>query len=120
MINAGKESLALDLETPDGAVELRSLLASTDLVIEDIGLFDGDAAPLSWEEAVNVNASLVALSLSPFGWTRRVGCGSSKGVTIRTDQQQARRLAELSRHWKSGTGTAYSNMSRSSPISCCS
>jgi crotonobetainyl-CoA:carnitine CoA-transferase CaiB-like acyl-CoA transferase len=68
-INAGKESLALDVETPDGVVELRSLLASTDLVIEDVGLFDGDTAPLRWEEAVNVNASLVALSVTPFGTT---------------------------------------------------
>ena len=81
VINAGKELLALDVETQGGVAELRALLASTDLVIEDIGLFDGDAAPLRWEETANANPSLVALSVSPFGTTGPYALRPSSDLT---------------------------------------
>ncbi len=81
VINAGKESLELDVETPDGALGLRTLLASTDLVIEDVGLFDGAAAPVRWEEAVDANASLIGLSVSPFGTTGPYALRPSSDLT---------------------------------------
>jgi crotonobetainyl-CoA:carnitine CoA-transferase CaiB-like acyl-CoA transferase len=69
VINAGKESLDLDVETASGVADLRGLAETSQLIIEDVGILDGDGAPLPWAVAADANPSLIAVSVTPFGAT---------------------------------------------------
>ena len=69
VINAGKETISLAVGTPEGDAGLRELVASCDVVVEDVGLFDGSPPPLPWAEAGERSPGLVAVTVSPFGST---------------------------------------------------
>ena len=69
VINAGKETISLAVGTPEGDAGLRELVASCDVVVEDVGLFDGSPPPLPWAEARERSPGLVAVTVSPFGST---------------------------------------------------
>ncbi len=68
VINARKELITFTVGTPDDAA-LRELVWSCDVVVEDVGLFDGSSSLLSWAEARERNPGIVAVTVTPFGST---------------------------------------------------
>jgi crotonobetainyl-CoA:carnitine CoA-transferase CaiB-like acyl-CoA transferase len=67
VINAGKDTLALDLQTPQGLQDIRDLLRDARLLIEDVGMLDGPNPLMPWRNLHPLNPKLTALSVSPFG-----------------------------------------------------
>ena len=96
-LNAGKRSAVIDLDDPEGRNRFRSLAATADLVIEDLGAGTVESMGLGHTELVKANQSIVLLSISPWGrggpWDQRpaneftlqswVGSTHSRGIPMR-------------------------------------
>ena len=65
--NAGKRSVVIDLETTEGAAELRRLAAGADALIEsaDLGLMD--RLGVGYEQLHGLNPALEYVTITPFG-----------------------------------------------------
>ena len=93
-LNAGKRSVALELDDPEGRRRLLELAATADLVVEDLGAGEVESMGLGHAELSEGNPSLVLLSISPWGrggpWDQRpaneftlqawVGSTHSRGI----------------------------------------
>lgn len=93
-LNAGKRSVAIDLDDPEGRDRFRALAATADLVVEDMGAGVVESMGLGHAELADHNPSLVLLSISPWGrggpWDQRpaneftlqawVGSTHSRGI----------------------------------------
>ena len=66
-LNAGKESLVLDLDASEGQARLRGLAAAADVLLESAGLDAMAARGLGFEELHDLHPALVYASHSPFG-----------------------------------------------------
>lgn len=66
-LSAGKRSVLLDLETDRGRMELRDLLASADIFIEDVPVADKARFELEPDDVSSRWPDLVHLSVLPFG-----------------------------------------------------
>ena len=74
-LNAGKGSVTIDLETPDGHEALLKLVAETDLILDDHKPEDAVRLAITAEELRAHNPSVVVASLTHFGtsgpWANR-------------------------------------------------
>lgn len=68
-VNRGKESIALDLKTPDDLAVARRLVARADVLVENYRPRVMGRLGLGWAEAQAVNPGLVYCSVSGFGHT---------------------------------------------------
>src|SRR5262249_11478318 len=67
--NAGKQSIVVDLKSPDGAALARDLAAKCDVVVENFRPGVMDKLGLSYEALAAANPALVYCSISGFGQT---------------------------------------------------
>ena len=65
--NRGKRSVAIDFSTPEGAAQVRRLVASADVLIENFKLGGLRKYGLDWESLKSVNPALVYCSITGFG-----------------------------------------------------
>ena len=65
--NTGKKSVLLDWHTPDGMAQLRSLVASADVLIEDWTLPLRERLGIATDAFTSDNPALVELCVTPFG-----------------------------------------------------
>jgi crotonobetainyl-CoA:carnitine CoA-transferase CaiB-like acyl-CoA transferase len=65
--NRGKKSLGLDLNTPEGQLTLRELVARVDIVIEGIVPNMSDGSLVNYEEACLTNPGLIHCTISGYG-----------------------------------------------------
>lgn len=93
-LNAGKRSVVIDLDGPEGRDRFLELAASADLVVEDLGAGVVESMGLGHSQLAERNPSLVLLSISPWGrggpWDQRpsneftlqawVGSTHSRGI----------------------------------------
>ncbi|MCY3637175.1 MAG: CoA transferase [bacterium] len=93
-LNAGKRSVVVDLDDPEGHDRFLALAATADLVVEDLGAATVEAMGLGHAALSEANPSLVMLSISPWGrggpWDQRpaneftlqswVGSTHSRGI----------------------------------------
>lgn len=68
-INRGKRSVTIDISTPQGQALIRSLVAKSDVLIENYKAGDLKRYGLDYEEMRKVNPSLVYCSITGFGQT---------------------------------------------------
>jgi len=68
-LNAGKESLILDVKNPEDQTLLRAMLAKADVFIQNIRPGALDRIGFSWEEVRILNPRLVMCSISGYGNT---------------------------------------------------
>ena len=68
-LNTNKRSVCLDLETSEGRQSFRDLLASADILIENMSPAWKRAHELDWARVQALNSQLVMISISPFGQT---------------------------------------------------
>ena len=67
ILNRNKESIALDWESEEGATELKKLLTSADVFIEDWGPGKAEALGLGYDQLTRHNPRLSYCAISPFG-----------------------------------------------------
>ncbi|MEW1863291.1 CoA transferase [Streptomyces sp. NPDC088194] len=67
--NLGKRSVALDLDTPAGQADLRTLAGTADVVIDSRPRGYLDARGVGYEDLATVNAGLIWARITPFGDT---------------------------------------------------
>ncbi len=67
LLNAGKHSCEVDLKSPAGQRQVRHLLASSDIVVENFGVGVMARLGLSYEQARLVRPDVIMLSLSGLG-----------------------------------------------------
>ena len=67
--NAGKRSLALDIDVSEGRKTLKELVASSDFFLESFPPGHMKALGLDYAELSKINPGLVMASISPFGQT---------------------------------------------------
>ena len=93
-LNAGKRSVVIDLDDPEGRDRFLALAATADLVVEDLGAGAVESMGIDHTELAEINPSLVMLSISPWGrggpWDQRpaneftlqawVGSTHSRGI----------------------------------------
>lgn len=93
-LNAGKRSVVIDLDDPEGRGRFLELAATADLVVEDLGAGAVESMGLGHAELSEQNPALVLLSISPWGrggpWDQRpaneftlqawVGSTHSRGI----------------------------------------
>lgn len=65
----GKRSVVIDVDSPDGRDQLRRLLASADIVVEDAGVDHYEALGLGRAALEAESPGLVWVSVTPFGLT---------------------------------------------------
>ena len=74
-LNAGKRSIVLDLETPEGLESLFDLVIKTDLVLDDHLPEEAKRLGISAHEIMSISPSVVVASLTHFGtsgpWANR-------------------------------------------------
>ena len=68
-INRGKRSVTIDISTPQGQALIRSLVAKSDVLIENYKVGDLKRYGLDYEEMRKVNPGLVYCSITGFGQT---------------------------------------------------
>jgi formyl-CoA transferase len=68
-INRGKRSITIDISTPQGQALIRSLVAKSDVLIENYKAGDLKRYGLDYEEMRKVNPRLVYCSITGFGQT---------------------------------------------------
>ncbi len=68
-INRGKRSVTIDISTPQGQALIRSLVAKSDVLIENYKAGDLKRYGLDYEEMRKVNPGLVYCSITGFGQT---------------------------------------------------
>lgn len=66
-VNAGKKSLALNLQSPEGREVLYRLIAQADVLVENFRPGVAARMGISWEQAQSLNPRIVYCSLSGFG-----------------------------------------------------
>ena len=66
-VNAGKESIRLDLKTPQGQAELHRLVATADVLVESFRPGVADRIGAGWETCRSLNPRLVHCSVTGFG-----------------------------------------------------
>lgn len=66
-INRNKESLAVEISTPEGAEIIRRLVADADIVVENFKVGTLDKMGLGYEDLKKVNPELIFASISGFG-----------------------------------------------------
>jgi crotonobetainyl-CoA:carnitine CoA-transferase CaiB-like acyl-CoA transferase len=66
-INRGKQSLAVDLKTPDGAALIKRLIPGFDVVVENFRVGVMDRLGLSYETLAALNPKLVYAAIRGFG-----------------------------------------------------
>ena len=81
-VNAGKRSVLLDLETPDGLVLFDLLVRRADVVIETFSRATAERLGLTPERCATVNPRLVHVSVTPFGRDRTSGIVDDDDLTI--------------------------------------
>ena len=72
-LNAGKRSVAIDLDDPEGRRRFLELAATADLVVEDLGAGVVESMGLGHAELAEQNPAVVLLSISPVGPWGAVG-----------------------------------------------
>lgn len=65
--NAGKRSIAVNLDNDGGCEVLRRLITNTDILIESFAPGFLESIGLSWEELQRLNPRLVHVSITPYG-----------------------------------------------------
>jgi crotonobetainyl-CoA:carnitine CoA-transferase CaiB-like acyl-CoA transferase len=65
--NQGKQSVTLDLKDPRGLKALRGLIATADVVIDNMSAGALGRMGLSYEELLEINPRIVAVSMTGFG-----------------------------------------------------
>lgn len=66
-VNRNKESLAVDLRTPQGQREARSLMATSDVVVENFRVGLMDELGLGYNEISELNPGVIYCSITGFG-----------------------------------------------------
>lgn len=66
-LNRGKESVVLDLKDPSGAAVLRSIVASADVMIQNLAPGAIERIGLGGPEALTLNDQLIHVSISGYG-----------------------------------------------------
>jgi crotonobetainyl-CoA:carnitine CoA-transferase CaiB-like acyl-CoA transferase len=66
-LNRGKQSVAVDLDAPDGAGLVRRLLERADVVVADLGPGRADAVGLGYDDLAARNPGLVYVAVSAWG-----------------------------------------------------
>ena len=67
--NRGKDSMIVDLRTPEGQAQLRDLAESADVVLEGFGTGVADGWGVGYEQLSAPNPALVYCSIKGFGST---------------------------------------------------
>jgi crotonobetainyl-CoA:carnitine CoA-transferase CaiB-like acyl-CoA transferase len=65
--NRGKQSIAVDIQTPEGQAEIRSLIADADVLIENFKVGGLARFGLDYETLVRINPGLIYCSITGFG-----------------------------------------------------
>ncbi|MDE0115950.1 MAG: CoA transferase [bacterium] len=108
-LNAGKRSVVIDLDDSRGRDRFRSLAATADLVIEDLGAGAVESMGLGHADLSGQNPAVVMLSISPWGrggpWDQRpaneftlqawVGSTDSRGIPGEMPLGSGGRLGEF-------------------------
>ena len=81
-VNAGKRSMLLDLDTPNGRSLLELLARKADVLIETFPQRIADRLGLTPERFAAVNPRLVHVSVTPFGRERTSGAVDDDDLTI--------------------------------------
>lgn len=68
-INRNKESLSIDISTPEGAEIIKKLVKDADIVVENFKVGTLDKMGLGYEELKKINPELIFASISGFGQT---------------------------------------------------
>ena len=66
-LNANKRGVTLDLHTPAGRSLFDRLVASTDILVENVAVGEAEALGLAPERLGAINPALIHLSITPFG-----------------------------------------------------
>ncbi|NYE19650.1 CaiB/BaiF CoA transferase family protein [Microbacterium immunditiarum] len=66
-LNRSKESVVLDLKTPEGIEAMRGLLARADVFVQNLGPGAAERLSLGYEDAKELNPRLVYTSISGYG-----------------------------------------------------
>src|SRR5579863_9218940 len=69
LLNRGKLSIDLDVDTPNGVTELLRLVPGVDVLVENGGPGWAEAHGLGYDALRAINPGLVVCSISPFGTT---------------------------------------------------
>lgn len=77
-LNAGKRGATVDLSTEEGVASLHGLLATADVLVENLTSSERERLGLGFDALTDRHPRLVAVSLSPYGrtgpWADRPGC----------------------------------------------
>ena len=65
--NRGKQSLCVDLRTPEGIAIVKALVAKVDVVVENFGPGVMEKRGLAWADLKEINPSLIMASISAYG-----------------------------------------------------
>jgi crotonobetainyl-CoA:carnitine CoA-transferase CaiB-like acyl-CoA transferase len=76
MINRGKRSLAVDIQTPQGQAVVKRLVAGADVLTENFRMGALEKQGLGYDELVKVNPALIYCSINGYG---RTGPMAKKG-----------------------------------------
>lgn len=68
-VNRGKESVVVDLKTPQGAELVRSLAAKADVIVENYKVGDLARYGLDYESVASTNPAVVYVSITGYGQT---------------------------------------------------
>ena len=79
-LNAGKESLLLDLDAADGQARLRTLVAGADILLESAGPGVMSARGLGADKLLTLRPALVYASHSPFGQNGPYACRATSEI----------------------------------------
>ena len=66
-INRGKESVSLDINTPEGAEIIKKMVKDADIVVENFKVGTLDKMGLGYEELKKVNPEIIYASISGYG-----------------------------------------------------
>jgi len=65
--NRGKQSLCVDLRTPEGIAIVKELVAKVDVVVENFGPGVMEKRGLAWTDLKEINPALIMASISAYG-----------------------------------------------------
>ena len=65
--NRGKQSLCVDLRTPEGIAIVKALVAKVDVVVENFGPGVMEKRGLAWSDLKAINPALIMASISAYG-----------------------------------------------------
>src|SRR5205823_9348833 len=68
-INAGKRSIVLDLKTPDGLANLRTLIERCDVLVENYRPGVPQKLGIDWDSVRSLNPRLIYCSITGYGQT---------------------------------------------------